>query len=69
MLSEADVTRLEQIDEDIENENMGAYGLADLIWMRDLLRQVIMERDIALDRVAAQARQIAGLPPMKKSGK
>lgn len=38
MLTEHDRTRLEQIDDDIENERAAEYTQADMIWMRCLLQ-------------------------------
>ena len=44
-----DVVRLDEIDADIEAEDMTAYGIADLIWMRGLLQQALAERDMAVE--------------------
>lgn len=43
MLTASDLTRLEQIDEDIEDERTTEYTQADMIWMRCLLRDALRE--------------------------
>ena len=43
MLTASDKTRLEQIDDDIENERTTEYTQADMIWMRCLLNAALRE--------------------------
>ena len=54
MITQHDQTRLDVIDDDIENEKVTEYSGADMIWMRCLLREALKERDDALRRLAEQ---------------
>jgi hypothetical protein len=52
-LTQDDMTRLDQIDQDIENETDSGYLLADLIWMRGLLDEALHTIDVLESEASA----------------